>query len=304
MNAQKSPEINNISYLNLEHQNKIIRKLLGRVPSLFLYWHAAYNPPAMNNYQKRKFQKYVKLIDKKLSRNLSLEVEKLTLIGVDPLASPFLLEVFDLANKYKFKEIEIISWGEKLRDGTFLRQLVDKGLKRVVLPLFSLSAGEHDSIRGKKGAFQEVVLAIDNIVKVSTVELFIYAHPFKKNLDSIKAVSWYTGNVLRSLFCVLPPQLNLMTTSFPLATPSYTEIIKYLNSSGILLAGFPLCIAQKISRQLIPASEQIADSVKICLLQDKFVKLKLCHRCRYFNNCSGTFSDYVSIYGEGELSPF
>jgi hypothetical protein len=86
--------------------------------------------------------------------------------------------------------------------------------------------------------------------------------------------------------------------------PRYEDMVLKLHGRVNSLLGFPLCVISKIQEKILLPEEEIADSMKLYLIGQNFVKLKRCSECRLKHKCAGTFKEYIKIFGDKMIIPF
>ncbi|MBU1078326.1 MAG: radical SAM protein [Spirochaetes bacterium] len=298
--SNEHPLLVTIMKSDFHEQKKVLSQL--KIKSLFLYL----NGPCFNNcifcmHKESPFSDLFK-IELKLKENLKIKEKELCIIGNDPLNHPEIEELVDLSRQYGFKEIQIMTSGERLSDSLFCKRLILKGATSFSLPLFGDKKEIHDPIVGTKGSFSQVIRAIQNILKLKK-KVYIHTNLIKQNLKNMKALEGFVRNGLRVPFVILPIRPKTTNISFSNLMPAYREIIKQLKGVHSLL-GFPLCIVKQVQKELFRNPGDISDSMKLYVLGQRFFKPALCRKCFHFNQCTGTFREYLNYFGIEELTPF
>lgn len=240
-------------------------------------------------------------IKRKLERNTSLKIDKLCIIGNEPLSYPEVCEVVYCAKKSGFNQVEIMTSGELLENKSFAKELVKNGMTSVSLPLFSFKAIEHDCIVGRKGSFVQIQKAIDNLVSLG-VGVFIHSNLMRQNLNSLIELEKYVVHQLKLPFVILPLRPKSSNLPFSELMPSYSQIKSELKGINSLM-GFPLCVVRRIQKDLLKSADFLSDAMKLYMLDQKFSKLAVCRKCRYNRKCMGIFREYAQIYSLSDIKP-
>ena len=104
----------------------------------------------------------------------------------------------------KFERISCLSHGGKFSDIDFMRMSHQYGLREILFSLHGFSAEEHDQIVGKKGAFNNLINAIDNAHKVG-IEVRINTTLYMNNYDKVRT------NLIKML---RPTQMNFIALNY------------------------------------------------------------------------------------------
>jgi len=240
----------------------------------------------------------LEVIEYNLKGNVEKKIEKVCIVGNEPLNHPKILDILNLCKKYGFKKIEVMTSGSLLSDKDFVKTLLNKGVTSFSLPLYSSKEEEHDLIVQNKGDFEKTIQGIKNVNQ--SAEVFIHTNLLKQNISSIHELELFVKN-LKSKFCILPLRPKTMNLPYSEIAPSYSDMIKHLKVNSLL--GFPLCVIKKIQKNIFIDSEKISDSIKIYMLDQNYTKLGRCKECKYYNMCVGTFKEMIKNYGSKDLIP-
>lgn len=280
-------------------QVNVLKKL--DIGPLFLYIEGS----CLNNclFCRQKEEKFSELfkIEAKLKDNVKFKREKLCIIGNEPLLHPQVIQIIELAKKCGFKKIEIMTSGEYLCDKNFSREVIRNGVSSLSLPLFCHEGKVHDFIVGREGSFSLVMRGIDNVLSFGA-RIFVHTNLIKQNIDYLKDLEKFVKKKLKLPFVILPIRPKSANLSFANLMPSYTEIIKKLYEINALL-GFPICIVKRIQKKILLSGDNISDSMKLYLLDQRFFKAQICKVCSYLNRCPGLFKEYIQTYGSSEINP-
>jgi len=243
----------------------------------------------------------LELIELKLKNNLKYGLKKLCLIGNEPLNHPRILEILELCNKYGFNDIQVMASGMFLKDPGFVKQLRERNVASVSLPIYSNKEKIHDRVVQRKGDFSDLMVGIDNIKKTD-IEVFLHTNVLKQNIDNLNELEYYVLNNITDKFCVLPIRCKASNLFYRELIPSYSEMIEKLRIHS--LVGFPICIIDRIQEKRFLNSDKISDSMKVYLLDQNYVKHQKCRKCEYKLHCPGFFKEYAKIYGVEKIKPF
>ena len=286
---------------DLKTQQKILKKI--GINSSFLYLDGTCGNKCIFCLSKNDLHysdpfKSERLIEK----NKDLKNNKLCIIGNDPLLHPDIVTIVESARRFHFKKIEIMTSGEVLADKGFTKKLIDSGVSSFSLPLYSDIAQIHDFIVGLKGSHPKVLKGVENVLN-NKGKVFIHSNLLKQNLDYLKKLEGFVKNVLGSPFVILPVRPKSSNLPYEDLVPSYNDIVMKLEGVSSLMA-FPLCIIKQVQENIFKDESEIADSMKLYVLDQKFFKPQKCRRCTNYLKCVGIFKEYGQMYGVEALTPF
>ena len=237
-----------------------------------------------------------------IEKNKDLKNNKLCIIGNDPLLHPDIITIVELARGVHFEKIEIMTSGEVLADEGFTKKLINSGVSSFSLPLYSDIAHVHDFIVGVKGSQLKVLKGVENVLS-NKGKVFVHSNLLKQNLDYLKKLEGFVKNVLGLPFVILPIRPKSSNLPYQDLVPSYKDITTKLKGINSLIA-FPLCVVKQVQENIFKDENEIADSMKLYVLDQKFFKPQRCHRCGNFLKCVGIFKEYGQMYGVEVLKPF
>jgi len=280
-------------------QNDILPGL--GINSLFLYVEG----PCLNNCifckQKKDFgYSDIFKLQAQLQRNVELRALRLCIIGNEPLSHPGILRIVSLAVKYGFLKVEVMTSGEALSNQKFASELIKGGVSSFSLPLFSDKAAQHDMIVGRRGSFLKLMQGIKN-AKSMGAKVFVHSNLIKQNINSVKALERLVRRRLNLPLVILPIRPKSANMPYKDLMPSYKDILTKLPGINSLM-GFPICVTARVQEKALRGKEEISDSMKLYILDQKFVKIYICRGCCYKNSCLGLFKEYVDIHGVKEIS--
>lgn len=279
-------------------------KVLGELGfrTLFLF----VNGPCSNSciFCQKKTNSFSELfrLESRLRENLKLKLDKLCIIGNEPLLHPGIETIIQLSRKYGFKEIEIMTSGERLSDKVFFKKIAGQAALSFSLPIFSTNPSEHDYIVGKNGSFKKIISGLVNARKLGC-KVFIHSNLIRQNIKFIKKLEIFVRKDLGAPFSIFPVRPKTSKFTFEQLMPSYGDIINELKGINSLV-GFPLCITKMVQDELLKEKDEISDSMKLYLLDQKFFKPDSCSACYLRSKCVGLFEEYAKVYPLNGINPF
>ena len=89
------------------------------------------------------------------------------------------------------------------------------------------------------------------------------------------------------------------------AAPPYADLRPPLAGRVTTLTGSPACVARRVRGRASAPAGDVADSVKLYLLHQAFVKPEGCAECAERGRCTGTFAEHLRARpaDRGELAP-
>lgn len=279
------------------------QRLLGKLGMKTLYLYvdgSCSNNCIFCRHKDDKFGDLLKL-EIKLKSNRKIKIKKLCIIGNEPLLHPEIKDIVLIAKKYGFREIEVMTSGELLANRYFTRNLIKSGVSSFSIPLFSHREAVHDSIVGTRGSFSKVFQGIREALN-SKAKVFVHTNLLKQNIDDLIGLEQLIRHGFKLPFAILPIRPKTANVAFKDLMPSYNTIIAKLKGIRSFL-GFPLCVVSKIQKDLFIKEDEIADSVKLYLLDQRFSKIRVCKECFYYQKCLGIFREYGQLYPLRVIKP-
>jgi sulfatase maturation enzyme AslB (radical SAM superfamily) len=289
-------------YSDLSKQETIKKELGLDIESSLLYVSTSCENDCIMCKRKFSINDMLSSVEKKISKNTTAGKKKIALVGNDVLCHSNPIGILKICRKYGFSEIEIMTSGNRLADKKLVDAMAGLGLKIVFcFPLFSMKAEKHDMIVGNKGAFQDVMSGIENIKRHENLSIALHTNILKQNIMDIADIEEFSSRE-DARFAVFPVRPKFSNSPYKDIVPSYSEIIKNVRSQS--LVGFPLCVVFRMTKNIIPDSSVLSDSMKAYVLDQNFAKPKKCLGCAKFHSCCGTFREYVKLFGANEIEPF
>lgn len=241
-------------------------------------------------------------ISSRLKAASGLSRKKIALAGNEPLLHPGIVKILRLCRRRGFTEVEVMTSGTLLTGQGTASGLKKAGATALALPLYAADAGRHDELTRRKGSFEETVQGIENARKVG-LKVFIHTNLLKQNLKALPGLEDLVRGKWGLPFAILPirpKSPDSMNLAYEDLEPSYEEMLD-AGLKATSLAGFPVCVARRIQGAAMLRPEQLADSVKLYLLHQTFMKPVSCLKCPETRRCLGTFSEHLEAH-PGDLS--
>jgi MoaA/NifB/PqqE/SkfB family radical SAM enzyme len=238
-----------------------------------------------------------------------------------------IFKILGIAKKY-FRNITLWSSGLKLNNATRIKRFLRSGVTEFEIPLYGASEKIHDSITRKRGSHKIVfsaLRALDRLNVGVSLHFVILKDNFKELPEIMKLVSKYRRTTLTVWFYYPDPAVDHRgVNAYKKHCSSYSEIIGSLSQEiekignlHLKLVFFPRCIFFKIKKIVKKAELVEPGFVRFMVAGSKDMKYKFltgkgefgaiyptkCKACRLKNSCSGIFSDYIKIFGDGEIRP-
>lgn len=252
----------------------------------------------------------------------------LQVIGGEPTVYPDLPQVLKIARRIGYPVIQIVTNGQRMSDYVYARSLKDAGLNTATFSIHYPEASLHDSIVGVKGAFKNILKALENAGKlgiyVSTgtaVNALNYRRvpALVKFLNKRFAVESYH---LIAMHFIGGADINSkkLRTSYSQTLPYVKEALSFLASRRVLpvsavLSNYQPCLLpgfeHLISDWQIPfcdddlyLPEKVYRESMYSMITDSLrMKGPKCSSCLYSRLCAGFERKYFEIYGDGEFRP-
>jgi len=235
-----------------------------------------------------------------LRDNESIGLERLGLVGNEPLAHPEIDDIVAEARSRGFERFETLTTGSPMADPARARQLVDRGVLGYAIPLYARDAATHDAITRSPGSHRDTLRAIGNLLDLGA-DVHVHANLLRQNLDAAGVLERFVVEELGLPFCLIPVRPKDANLPYADLVPTYSQMIERLGVRN--LVAFPLCVVSRISSADLPPADIVADVLKVYVLDQPFVKPAPCRDCGLRSRCAGTFRAYVALHGDGELSP-
>jgi len=242
-------------------------------------------------------------IDARLADNASLRREKIALVGNEPAAHPRIADIVRLCRRRGFSDVEVMTSGLRLEALT--RPLAEAGVTSYALALHGSRAEVHDAVTRRPGSFDAALRGLD-AARAAGARVFVHASACRTNLSDLPALEALARarGCPFSIHPLRPKDSGGMNVPYREIAPDYAELRAALNGRVRSLTGFPACVARSVQGTPSCPGAEVADSMKLYLNHQAFVKPEECRECADRESCTGTFEEHLRERpGElGELS--
>ena len=143
-------------------------------------------------------------------------IEQIDLSGGESSVEPNWFKILEYCRD-NFKHISCLSHGGKFSDIEFLEKSKGYGLKEILFSLHGTNAGIHDAVVGKKGAFDNLMQAINN-AHILGIEVRLNTTLYDLNYDTIDT------EVIKRL---RPTQMNFIALNYWRDNADFDKTIDY-----------------------------------------------------------------------------
>ncbi len=142
-------------------------------------------------------------IYKRIDYLLDYGIREIDLSGGESSVEPNWFNILNYCRN-KFDRISCLSHGGKFSDEDFIRKSYDLGLREILFSLHCTDENIHDKIVGKKGAFNNLIKAVENSHKLN-IEVRLNTTIYHENFDKIDT------SFIKSLS---PSQVNFIALNY------------------------------------------------------------------------------------------
>ena len=143
-------------------------------------------------------------------------IEQIDLSGGESSIEPNWFKILEYCRD-NFKRISCLSHGGKFSDVEFIERSYNLGLREILFSLHGTTEGIHDTIVGKRGAFNNLMKAIYNAHQLG-IEVRINTTLYDLNYDNIDT------NVIKNL---QPTQVNFIALNYWRDNADFNKTIDY-----------------------------------------------------------------------------
>lgn len=266
-------------------------------------------------------------IKKVLTQKRKEGFDFVNLTGGEPTIHPDFLEIIRFAKKIGYK-IYVGTNGTMLARFDFCKKAVPY-LDEISLSIHGHNAGVHDSLVGRRGAFDGIRSSINNLDQLEFSNRLANVVATRKNFGYLEDIlDFLSRNKFKQvLFSNVAPEgdgLNNFTDLEVRMSDWRRKAGKLKKISGtadvpIRFFGLPICAlgdAKLLSndmywdgRATVERGVSEKNDVMLSEIKDLHpirnrVKTDTCKKCIYDNLCYGVFAEYVKNFGSKELKPF
>lgn len=232
-------------------------------------------------------------LDAILSGASGLGRRRVALVGNEPLAHPEIAGLVRRCRRRGFDDVEIMTSGLRLE--ALAPVLAKAGVSSYAVALHGSTAGVHDAVTRSPGSFERTVRGID-AARAFGARVFVHANACRENLENLpdlEALARGKGWPF-SIHPLRPKDADGgMNVPYAQAAPAYGRLRAVLAGQVESLTGFPACVARRIQGRTSCPGGDVADSLKLYLLHQAFVKPPPCAGCSDRERCVGTFEEHL-----------
>ncbi len=238
--------------------------------------------------------------------------------GGEPTIRKDILELVKYAKEIGFKTIQIQSNGRMFAYSDFCQKMIAAGANEFALALHGHTAELHNYLTQTE-SFRQIVSGIQNLKKLNQVVI--------TNTVITKSNYRYLPGITRLLLSLDVDQAQLAFVhaigaaekNFDKVVPRMSLVVPYIERSlcigekmkkNVMVEGIPVCFLEKykkcISEYVIPDTKifdlgiTIDDYKKSRMVEGKS-KALACKKCKYFNQCEGSWREYPEKFGWDEF---
>lgn len=244
---------------------------------------------------------------------------RLTLSGGEPTIRRDLSEIVSTARRLGYSHIQVQTNARALAKRQVAERLFEAGVDVFLPSIHGHKADLHDAIVRAKGAFDQTVRGISNIVALQRTPVSTNTVITKQNYASMPQlgellIGLGAKQVQLSYVQAEGNAKNAIRDIGPAMSDAYPflgETITLCAKAGVevLVDGIPQCILpgyHVLARDMrkVPRVAGVTDNNDIVLggTPDK-PKSKSCAECRFSPKCGGVWRKYLEMYGWSEFSP-
>jgi MoaA/NifB/PqqE/SkfB family radical SAM enzyme len=263
------------------------------------------------------FNEAKKLID---SMNLR-EIDAIEFSGGEPTIYPGFADLVSYTKEKYSPRVVILSHGRTLKNHKFVKSIVNTGIDRFIIPLFSSDPDTHDGITQVPGSFAETIEGFKNLehFEIPYSIKFIAMQPNYKH--ALKTYKFKREFFKKARFIISGYQLmgeavsNVETVSVShlLVGPEIEKVLLEADYEGevVPVFMFPMChidpsfwnhygVGVWHEEVVAPDAAKINLSTELNY-EDKHEK---CKSCVMKSKCVWAWKMYVERYGSEELIPY
>jgi len=275
-------------------------------------------------------QAHKKHLGNKTTEQIKIEInasakrcDNIVFTGGEATIRKDIIELVKYAKEQGYSKIQLQSNCRMLSYMPFVVKLIKAGVNIFNPAVHGYNANTHDSLTRTKGSFDQTIKAIKNLRSLSkdlciltnTVVVkqnYLYLEEIANLLIDLKVNQFQfafvhpIGNALENFEKVVPRIKDLipyvhkgLKAGISAGVPCFAEALPYCH-----MQGFEDCISDRFE----PVTE-IQDhdifilTYKEVRQRDDKLKSKKCKKCKYNEQCEGTWKEYIEFYGDEELKP-
>ncbi len=273
--------------------------------------------PKLADRQKINSNDYFK---KNLLKFRKKNVESVDFTGGEPTLSDSLFELVKFAKDSGYRNRTLVTNGRMLAYEKYCQKILDSGINAVVLSFDGPNEKIADAVTGVQGSFRQVVKAIKNIKRLSSIEIgatiVVNKISYKYIPETVRKLISLDVDFINIQFILpyirdkkvpcrrLPSQV---ISSYRQSVPYIAKALeKYGSLIDIRVHFIPFCCMEGFEKYLLKEAVKLDRYVLNYMgfgynigehLQEGALKTKKCKNCNYNDKCVGFFYSYSKELG-------
>lgn len=277
----------------LAEQDRFLKERMPGLDRVFLFMKGGCDLDCVfcRNKPEKDYQT-LEEIEAILAESAGLRRTKIALVGNEPTAHPSISDIVRLCRSRGFTDIEVMTSGMRLE--ALARPLAEAGVSSYAAAVHGSRAKIHDTVTRHPGSFEALLYGIQ-AAQAAGARVFVHASACRENLadlPALEALARKRGWPF-SIHPLRPKDRDGMNVPYHEVAPDYAELRAALTGRVRSLTGFPACVARSIQGAAACPDAEVADSMKLYLHHQAFVKPAECGECADRERCVGTFEEHL-----------
>ncbi|MDE2491977.1 MAG: radical SAM protein [Elusimicrobia bacterium] len=271
--------------------------------------------------------KSTRQIVEEMVRAKAAGVEYLEMIGGETTIRRDFLPLVRTAKRLGFRDIVVVTNGRMLAYPEFARDTVAAGVTDVVFSIHGHDAALHDELTSAPGSFDELLKGVANVRAEGLERVFGNCTVVKRNMKVMPKIAelFLKLKIHHVEFIFVDPTYGGAYTNFRGLVPRISEAAPYMREAldvgrrggtrDFVVRYVPLChfpddldqvseireVATFRTRHWAPDFQN--DDVGASRAVAGRAKTERCAGCSLYDRCEGLWREYLTRYGDEELSP-
>lgn len=259
-----------------------------------------------------------------IDRYIEMGYSRISFTGGEPTIRDDIFELISHAKEKGAKIIKVQTNGIRAADKRFLDRLVSAGMNYISVSILSHKKEVHEKLTKTPNSFERTFSSIKNIIS-SEIPLELFCVITTDNYLQLKDYLAFMHSTFPKivsyqflLFCPMArgwknrrsvPRLNNIESSL-------TDMLEFSRKNNISVStrGVPLCYLGSFERASVETKSLLSKYKKMIIsdfnevvpkhsFEDSNSKAPQCKFCWLEKICGGTWTNYLKIYGVGDLFP-
>lgn len=250
------------------------------------------------------------------------------ILGGEPTIYQELPSIINIARKIGYPVIQIVTNGQRLQDYKYAQLLKKSGLNSITFSIHSSNPQIHNKIVGVENAFENILKAIENSIRLS-IHISTSTAVSALNYKDIPGLTrfLYENFAIESYHFVALHFIgggfkhkDALKTTYTTTIPYIKQALDYLSTRRVLpispiLSNYQPCILAGFEHLItdweIPFSDDdlylpekvYKEKMYSMITNNLRMKTKKCRECIYYRICAGFEKMYFENYGDEEFKP-